>query len=426
MSTETENRCPVEHLPRLYDEDYRHSAHPAIYDRLAEQGPIQRVMVPGEVPVWMITRHAEAREAMRDPRLIKNPSGFTSRQQPIGRRRVPEDITVVAGRQPSNTDGPEHARLRHVLNPLLSHAALERHQPEITRIVEEHAGLLRARTRGGAGAQAEADLVSGYARPVVVAVTSHVLGLKPEHAERMMILGIRQFGPEHPEDPEMVAGYRELTALVAESVEERERRPGRDVTSLLVRAHRAGSLSRRELLSMVATLVLGSGGPPTTLISYGAALLLHDERARAALLDGRAPQVVEELLRIHPPVPSSTWRFAAEPLEIGGQRIETGEAVLIALPAANRDARVYANAATIDVGDRPPAPHVSFGNGPHYCAGAFLARRTAATALPALFRAFPEMALAEGLDQAEWNGVLGNRLPDAIRVRLGREQGARR
>ena len=47
--------------------------------------------------------------------------------------------------------------------------------------------------------------------------------------------------------------------------------------------------------------------------------------------------------------------------------------MLLWLPGANHDESVFTDPNTIDV-DRPSCPHLAYGDGPHFCIGATLAR----------------------------------------------------
>ncbi|NUP03677.1 MAG: cytochrome P450, partial [Nonomuraea sp.] len=92
------------------------------------------------------------------------------------------------------------------------------------------------------------------------------------------------------------------------------------------------------------------------------------------------------------PVETATFRYAAEPLEIAGSHIEKGEAVMVGLTAANRDAARYAAPDTFDI-RRDTRGHLAFGHGLHYCLGAPLARLEARTALRSLLERAPDLAL---------------------------------
>ncbi len=75
-------------------------------------------------------------------------------------------------------------------------------------------------------------------------------------------------------------------------------------------------------------------------------------------------------------------------------RIPQGEPVVVAIAAANRDPRVFAEPDTLDVTRIGSAAHLGFAHGPHFCLGASFARVQAQVALTALLRRAPGLALA--------------------------------
>lgn len=89
---------------------------------------------------------------------------------------------------------------------------------------------------------------------------------------------------------------------------------------------------------------------------------------------------------------NATYRFAAEPLEIGGARMARGDAVMVGLTAADRDAARYPAPDRFDI-RRDTRGHLAFGHGIHYCLGAPLARLEARTAIRTLLERAPELAL---------------------------------
>jgi Cytochrome P450 len=74
------------------------------------------------------------------------------------------------------------------------------------------------------------------------------------------------------------------------------------------------------------------------------------------------PGAIEEILRYESPVQECT-RVAAQDLEVGGQQIAAGQALLLLLGAANRDPRVLRDPDRSDI-HRTPAHHPAFGEGP--------------------------------------------------------------
>ena len=65
----------------------------------------------------------------------------------------------------------------------------------------------------------------------------------------------------------------------------------------------------------------------------------------------------------------------------------------ILLGSANHDEARFHDADRLDVA-RKPNPHLAFGLGHHFCAGANLSRLEGRAAIPALLRRFPKLRLA--------------------------------
>jgi pimeloyl-[acyl-carrier protein] synthase len=101
---------------------------------------------------------------------------------------------------------------------------------------------------------------------------------------------------------------------------------------------------------------------------------------------------VEELLRYDSPV-QWTSRLAAEPTQLNGQSIASGEVILGCVGAANRDPAKFPNPNRLDI-RRSDNRHLAFGIGIHYCIGAALARIEAQIAIGQLAARFPNMRLA--------------------------------
>ena len=57
-------------LTRLPD-DYVQNPH-AVHDLLRAEGPVQEVLLPHGLKVWLVTRYDEAKIALTDPRISKN------------------------------------------------------------------------------------------------------------------------------------------------------------------------------------------------------------------------------------------------------------------------------------------------------------------------------------------------------------------
>ena len=79
--------------------------------------------------------------------------------------------------------------------------------------------------------------------------------------------------------------------------------------------------------------------------------------------------------------------------------------VLFGITAANRDPKVFPNAATFDP-SRDNRELISFGRGVHFCLGMHLARRELETAMRVVFERYPDIRLKPGAKVKFVGGVL--------------------
>ncbi len=148
-------------------------------------------------------------------------------------------------------------------------------------------------------------------------------------------------------------------------------------------------LRRDELLTMVGLLAAAGNETTTRLIGWTGKVLADHPEQRADLVADASliPGAVEELLRYESPSPVQA-RWVASDVELHGQTVPAGSAVLLLTAAANRDERRFANPDHFDVRRRIDH-HVAFGHGIHFCLGAALARLEGRVALEEVLARFP-------------------------------------
>jgi cytochrome P450 len=125
------------------------------------------------------------------------------------------------------------------------------------------------------------------------------------------------------------------------------------------------------------------------------------------------PAAVEELLRLEPPF-IAIARTATRDTEIGGRAIAAGDKVLVYWASANRDAAEFPCPADVDLG-RTSNRHLSFGAGPHRCAGSNLARMNLRVAVEEVVRRLHDLRLQEGAEPIPFHSAL-NRAPLTVPI----------
>lgn len=195
----------------------------------------------------------------------------------------------------------------------------------------------------------------------------------------------------------------EFFGYMMELVARKEREPGDDLISRVIRDHVHAGQVRRETVAMNGVILLNAGHETTAnMIALGTAALLDNPAALARIRDTDDSNVVanavEELLRYLTIVHSLVARVATEDVDIGGQLVKAGEGLIINLPAGNWDQAFVEQPEILDI-DRPARGHVAFGYGVHQCIGQSLARAELQIALPTLLRRLPGLRLAEPLER---------------------------
>jgi cytochrome P450 len=394
------NPVAVEHLGAEYFQDPY-----SVHARLRAERPVTPVVMPGGMAAWLITGYAEARAALADPRLRKRMPGW---------HLPPDSIFAALDVHMLNSDPPDHERLRRLVNKAFTPRRVERLRPRITAIT---GGLLD--DLSGQGTWPEADLLASFAFPLPITVICELLGVPAGdrddfRAWSATVVSDTASPDVAQEHATAMIGY--FLALLAGKRRER----ADDLLSALLSARDSGDrLSENELVSMAFLLLVAGHETTVNLIASGMlALLLNPAefgrlRADPALIGA----AVEELLRYVSPVNNATFRWAAEPVEIGGARISRGDLVLVSLSGANRDPSRFGDPGRLDLG-RDGAGHLAFGHGIHYCLGAPLARLEAEIAFAGLLTRFGSMRLAVPASSLRWRPSTLIHGLEALPVRL--------
>jgi cytochrome P450 len=273
-----------------------------------------------------------------------------------------DDYSIVS------SDPPEHTRQRTILNRVLTPQRVAALEPRIREIAH---GLVDDLPASG-----PVDVMEGFASALPVIVLAELLGVADADRGRFKRWSDEQLSQSLGAGTSSLA--REFKQWALEQVIERRaaRRPARDLLDrLALTAVDGDRLSDWEAASTLVLLVVAGHETTTNAFGNTVRLLLEEpgllERARAER--GLVPRIVEESLRLDPPV-TALPRKVRRAMALAGEPLDEGAIVLLHMGAANRDPAFAADPDRCDPERALPAAHLAFGFGIHHCLGAALAR----------------------------------------------------
>ncbi|MFI5986687.1 cytochrome P450 [Streptomyces sp. NPDC051555] len=386
--------------PELFTWEFATDPYPA-YAWLREHAPVHRTTLPSGVEAWLVTRYADARQALADQRLSKNP---VHHAEP-GKTGIPGERSAGLMTHLLNIDPPDHTRLRRLVSKAFTPRRVAEFAPRVQELTDH---LIDAFAQKG-----EADLIHEFAFPLPIYAICELLGVPREDQDDfrdwagMMI--------RHGGGPRggVARSVKKIRAYLGELIHRKRDDLGDDLISDLIRASDHGDhLTEAEATAMCFVLLFAGFETTINLIGNGTYALFRNPDQRALLQESLAAgdralleTGIEELLRYDGPVELATWRYATVPLTLGGQDIPAGDPVLVVLAAADRDPARFDDPDVLDL-SRSDNQHLGYGHGIHYCIGAPLARLEGQTALATLLTRLPDLELAVPPEELRWRGGL--------------------
>jgi len=357
---------------------------------LRDAGPIHRVTLPSGLPVWLVTRYAEARAALSDPRL--------SNAIPIGvpgSAPLPPQIHAAMYSHLLRVDPPAHTRMRRLVSAVFVPKRIEKLRPRVREIADNLLDRLAARS--------DADLIAEYAFPLPMQVICELFGIPAEDRDKFRHWSdaiVTTVGtPVFP-----LQEVTEYVEYLHGLIERKRAQPDDALLSALIAArYDQNRLTEDELVSTVFIFIIAGHETTVNLIGNAIYLLLREperaDRIRSRL--DELPLAIEEFLRYESPVTAASIRVATEPMVLFGAEVAAGDLVVVSLLGANRDRDVFEEPDELRL-TRKPNQHLAFGHDIHYCLGAPLARLEAQIAIGNFLDRFPKTQLATVPDDVRW------------------------
>jgi cytochrome P450 len=327
--------------------------------------------------------------------------------------RMPEQFTTSQGTLPKGPNvklsmltetGAQHTRLRRIAAKGFTPAIITHLEARMREVAR--ASVQAVSTRGSC------DFLQELAAPLPLVMITEMLGISPSEIARFQRWSSTLIGSSAASavgDNARGEALLECIEHFREILSERRERPRDDIMTKLAAAAAAGLLKTSEsdtrfqqdtfaddeLMQFMILLVVSGHESSRNMIARAMhALLTHSAQLEDIRRSGAvSPTAVEELLRWC--APSGSCRTAVVDAEVGGKRIRAGERVFLLRAAANRDPAAFTNPDVLDL-QRSPNPHLTFGQGEHYCFGATIARAQIRVLLDEALRGLPGLRLAPG------------------------------
>ncbi len=379
-------------IQQLVDDPY------PLYRRMRAETPVLRVQSVGRT---LLTKAEDTKYVKDTPEL------FSSDDPNTPMKRAFRAHTLM------RKDGEAHAVERAAMAPAFNpRVILNTWMPKYREIAEAYVGRL---PRGET-----VDLFHALNGPYVAAGLAHLMGIEEatdaqmQRWSQILIDGAGNFGWFEDLFAQTDAANDEMDALFAAKAEKLKADPNESALSVMVNADNPIPWSQ-----IVANIKIAIGGginePRDALSTVIVGLLENPDQKAQVMANGDWAQAFEEAVRWVAPIQASS-RLVTEDTEIRGFRIPKGDTVMTIQASANRDEDIFENGEVFDV-YRDKKHHQAFGNGPHFCMGTHVARKTVGEImLPILFDRFPNMSLPDP-SKVVWKGF-GFRGPISVPVHL--------
>jgi cytochrome P450 len=345
------------HVPpeRVFDFDFYHppgaeqDVHLA-WKRLHASAP-DIFWTPRNGGHWVATRAAEIEVVQRNWEV------FSHKSVNIPPNALPS--------LPLETDPPEHTPLRALLSPLFAPATLldvEKRARETTRELID--GFI------GAG---RCEFIAQFARQLPIRMFLHLVDLPLADAPWLLDLAEVRVRSSDPEARNRVKV--ELIGYLGDKIERRRAEPGSDFISRVLQGDIGGrKLTDFEAQNMLATLMFGGLDTVASMMGFVMRFLAGSPEHRRQLIDTPSliPKAVSELIRRHGL--THTSRIVVQDAELFGVQFKTNDRIVVPTSLAGMDERVFPDPLAVDFNRPNAGGHAAFGNGPHRCPGANLAR----------------------------------------------------
>lgn len=375
------------------------ASNPYAYYRALHSGgcPVHK---PKDADFYVIGGYDDLRTALRDPttfsnvmeraRLLQAPEvaqAFIDTLREKGWEHVP---TL------QRLDPPEHTRHRKLLDRVLT----PRHAKDLVPRVQAlaHELIDKFIDRG------ECEFVEDFGVPLPCTIIAEQIGLDAGDikqfrlwSENMLAYSTRKLTLEQMREAAEIEV--QMQHYLARVFEDRRNNPRDDLMSEMLKVDEGEEpLTMHELQNLMHVLISGGFDTVTTGLNHMMWQMVRFPEIVEEIRTDRklVRSFIEEGLRWETPT-QGLWRKATKDTELSGASIPAGTLCQVRYASGNHDPNKFPDPERFDIRRGNLSAHIAFGNGPHFCPGAFLARTELNVACEAILDRMKDFRLSRPL-----------------------------
>ena len=316
---------------------------------------------------WIVTDGPLLHEFFADPARLSNKILFIPRE-------ISQHHTLI----PTTLDPPEHTPYRKMLNAVLSPKIIRQTQTAIQNV---SADLIRKFSDKG-----HCDFIAEYSSIFPIRIFMSLVDLPENDVDKLKLWSDAMIRP--------VPGlsYNDASKLITQYmlpvVQERQEKAGDDLLSKLMLGDIDGQIiSQENALKLAIQVMIAGLDTVVNILGFIWYYLAMNPDVQSQILNMKQrSKIVEELIRRFPIV--SIARLALEDIKVDDVTILANDVVAMPTMAHGLDSTANTCPMDLDI-NRKHRNHSTFGNGPHRCPGANLARTEILVTLDEWFRHIP-------------------------------------
>ncbi|MBO8191642.1 cytochrome P450 [Streptomyces oryzae] len=359
-------------------------------DMYEQHGPLAPVVLPGDVPCWLVLGYRELHQVTSDPVLFSRDSGLWN-QWP----NIPADwpLLPMVGKQPSilYTVGERHHRRATLVSDAL--AAVDPFE------LRNHAERFADQLIDGICGRGSADLIAEYAKVLPALVLAQLYGFSDEAGAAL----VPDINALVDGDADALPGSERVRAAITSLLASRREAPAAGVASRMLHHDFSDDFSFEEIVEDMMVNIVAGHQPTADWIGNSLRLMLTDDRFAASLSGGRhsVAEAMNEVLWEDTPSQNIAGRWATRDTQLAGRHVAAGDLLMLSFAAANGDPQVRPDRSAFTGGN---SAFLSFGHGEHRCPypAQDIAEGIARTGIEVLLDRLPDVDLAVSRQALVW------------------------